>query len=231
MGLLRTYRRLIDRFALWDKSFRFLFEHDDTGEYVALDCETTGLDPWADDIIAVAAVKIRGRRVLASERFEALVRFDHAMAADAIKVHRLRGMDLAAGRPIYEVLPDLLRFIGPRPIVGYYIDFDIRMVDKYLLEWLNIYLPNPRIEVSELYYAAKYHRAPPGTTIDLRFATVLADLGIPERPEHDAFNDALAAALAYIRLSDLAARGEHLRREPDREPHLAPARPIASPSF
>jgi hypothetical protein len=31
------------------------------------------------------------------------------------------------------VLPSLLHFIGGRPLVGYYVDFDIAMLDKYVL--------------------------------------------------------------------------------------------------
>ena len=56
----------------------------------------------------------------------------------------------------------MLRFIGGRPIVGYYVDFDVRMLDKYVLRYIEAKLPNRRIEVSEIYYALKYGGAPPG---------------------------------------------------------------------
>jgi len=39
--------------------------------------------------------KIRGNRILTSERFEAAVRPDASMQAEAIKVHRLREVDVA----------------------------------------------------------------------------------------------------------------------------------------
>ena len=39
---------------------------------------------------------------------------------------------------------------------------------------------------------------------DLRFATLMDDLGLPRREAHDAVNDAVMAALAFIKLRHLA---------------------------
>ncbi len=206
--------RLFYRASLADHSYKFLFRPGPEGEAVSLDCETTGLDPRVDDIITVAAVRIRGDRILLSERFEATVRPEDARSsAAAIKVHRLRERDVEDARPVHRVLPELLRFIGGRPLVGYYIDFDVRMLDKYALWLLQTKLPNPQIEVSSLYYERKYGDAPPGTTIDLRFASILRDLGIPPLEQHDALNDAVMAAMIYLELRDRKARGARIPRE------------------
>ena len=205
-------RRTVDRIVLRDRSYRFLFQESNAGEVVSLDFETTGFDPWVDDIVSVAAIPIKGSRILASQAFRALVRPQAAMRASAIKVHQLRKMDVEQGRPMDEVLPELLHFIGNRPLVGYWIDFDVRMLNKYLIEMLNIHLPNPQIDVSRLYYDRKYGNAPPGTPLDLSFATILADLGLPELPLHEAFNDALSAAEMYVVLEDMARRGVRIPR-------------------
>ena len=205
--MLGWLRRTVDHIVLRDRSYRFLFQESNAGEAVSLDCETTGFDPWVDDIVSVAAIPIKGSRVLASQAFRALVRPQAAMRASAIKVHQLRKMDVAQGRPMDEVLPELLRFIGNRPLVGYWIDFDVRMLNKYLIEMLNIHLPNAQIDVSRLYYDRKYGNAPPGTPLDLSFAAILADLGLPALPQHEAFNDALSAAEMYVVLEDMARRG------------------------
>lgn len=206
--------RLFYRASLADHSYRFLFEPGPPGEAVSLDCETTGLDPAIDEVIAVAAVRIAGNRILRSERFTALVRPETTrLSASSIKVHQLRATDVAEARPMRLVLPELLRFIGGRPLVGYYIDFDVRMLDRAALGLLQTKLPNRQIEVSELYYDRKYGNAPAGTTFDLRFATMLRDLGIPPLPAHDALNDAMMAAMAYLALRDLKARGARIRRE------------------
>ena len=212
-------RRLFYRASLGDHSYLFLFEPGPSEEYVALDCETTGLNPRVDDIIAIAAVKIRGNRILTSERFEALVRPDKKPTSDSIKVHQLREQDVESGAMMFRILPDLLRFIGGRPLVGYYIDFDIRMLDKYVLRQIQTKLPNPRIEVSTMYYACKYRGAPSNTLYDLRFSSILADLGIPALDQHDALNDTLMTAMMYLQLRDMMERGVRIDRPRTRAEH------------
>lgn len=206
--------RLFYRASLGDHAYKFLFEPGPADEAVALDCETTGLDPRHDEIVAVAAVRIRGNRILTSERFEAFVRPEDSQAgAESIKVHRIRQRDVADALPMRKVLPDLLRFIGGRPLVGYYIDFDVRMLDKYAMDLIEVKLPNRQIEVSALYYERKYGDAPPGTVFDLRFDSVLKDLGIPPLAAHDALNDAIMAAMAYLALRDMKLRGARIPRQ------------------
>lgn len=215
--LLRRARAKLDRLLLRDKAFRFLFEPDRSGELVSFDCETSGFDILADDVISIAAIKIRGNKILTSEAFRALVRPGAPMEPSAIKVHQLRETDVRAARPIREVLPDFLRFVGSRPLVGYWVEFDIKMINKYLFGDLNVHLPNRRVDVSEMYYERKYGKAPPGTQIDLRWDAIMRDLDLPPLPQHDAFNDALLAAQMYVMLKDMQARGARIARDRDRD--------------
>jgi DNA polymerase-3 subunit epsilon len=212
-------RRLFYRASLGDHSYPYLFEPGPPDEFIALDCETTGLNPRVDDIIAIAAVKIRGNRILTSERFEAIIRPDRKPTSASIKVHQLREQDVESGAMMFRILPDLLRFIGGRPIIGYYIDFDIRMLDKYVLRQIQTKLPNPRLEVSEMYYACKYKGAPLNTLYDLRFSSILADLGIPSLGQHDALNDTLMTAMIYLQLRDMLDRGVRISRPRARPDH------------
>ena len=212
--LFRRLRAAFDRLLLADNAYAFLFKPDDSGEVVSLDCETSGFNILADDVVSIAAIKIRGKRILTSECYRALVRPGAAMDVSAIKVHQLREKDVAQGRTISEVLPELLHFIGSRPLVGYWISFDVRMLNKYLYSLLNIHLPNRQIDVSELYYERKYGNAPPGTAINLSYAAILADLKLPLLPQHDAFNDALSAAQMYLVLHDMQQRGARIPRPP-----------------
>ncbi|MGO9392403.1 3'-5' exonuclease [Rhodoblastus sp.] len=209
---LRWLFRAMDKATLGDKSYRFLFEPGPPDEVVSIDCETTGLDRKRDEIISIAAIKIRGNRILASEAFNAVVRPRCAISAEAIKIHGLREADVANACPIREILPDLLHFIGGRPLVGYYIDFDIAMLENHVLEFIGIQLPNPRIEVSGIYYERKYGDAPPGTQVDLTFAHILQDLKLPLFNQHDAFADALMTAMIYLGLKDFTERGIRIPR-------------------
>lgn len=210
-------RRVLLRF-LRDPAYRFLFETPPEGEAVSIDCETTGLNKRKDDIVAVAAIRIRGNRILTSERFEAIVKPKARLNPDAIKIHRLREQDLKDGRSMEEVLPELLRFIGPRPLVGYYLEFDVAMLNKHVRRLIGVGLPNPQIEVSGNYYERKYGDAPPGTEVDLRFMSILNDLGLPALEQHDAYSDALMTAMMHLAIEDLKARDVRIARKRAR-PH------------
>lgn len=188
--------------------FRFMFDAPPPNEWVSLDCETTGLNVRSDEIISIGAVRIVGNRILTSERLELLVRPEKGVSADSVRIHRLREQDVAQGLPIDEAMKRLMHFIGSRPLVGYYLEFDVAMINRALFPMLGMGLPQPQVEVSALYYDYKFRQLPAyqqqgNANIDLRFATLMQDLGLPVRDAHDALNDAVMAGLAFIKLRDL----------------------------
>lgn len=97
---------------------------------------------------------------------------------------------------IENVVLEFIDFIGNRTLVGYFLDFDIRMVNKYLKPKIGINLPNKTIEVSAVYHDFKIELIPQGF-IDLRFNTILEELDIPSFGVHDSFNDALMTAMIF----------------------------------
>jgi len=196
-------------YHLGDSRFRFMWDEPPPGEWVALDCETTGLNVHRDQIISIGALRITGDRLLTSERLELLVRPSRAISADAVRVHGLLEREVAEGLDPDDAMMRLMHFIGPRPIVGYYLEFDIAMIDRAVFPLLGMGLPQPKIEVSAMYYEYKLRQLPPyqhGAAIDLRFATMMRELGLPERHAHDALNDAVMAALAFVKLRHLLGR-------------------------
>jgi DNA polymerase-3 subunit epsilon len=196
-------------YHLGDPRFRFMWDAPPDQEWVSLDCETTGLNTRTDDIISIGAVKIVGNRIMTSERLELLVRPDQKLSAESVRIHRLREKDVANGVSQDEAMHQLMRFIGSRPLVGYFLEFDVAMINRVLFPILGMGLPQPKIEVSGLYYDYKFKQLPvhqQDRQIDLRFATLMADLNLPLREAHDAVNDAVMAGLAFIKLRQLQRR-------------------------
>lgn len=208
--MLHTLKRVWWRSQLKDPAYAFLFEAPPAHEWVSIDCETTGLDRERDHIIKVGAVHIHGQRVMTSQRLEVLVKPSDAnrlpMTADSVRVHQVREADLdELGQDPLDVARRVLHFIGSRPLVGYYLEFDIAMLNRLVLPLIGIPLPNEQIEVSGLYYDHKYKQNP-NAHIDLRLATLMNDLALPERAAHNPINDATMAALAFIKLQALRGR-------------------------
>lgn len=208
----RRLRRSWSIRRLADVHFAFMYDPPPHDEWVALDCETTGLDVRRDRIISIGAVRICGHRLLTSQRLELLVRPERALDAASVPVHMLRERDVAQGLDPAIAIRRLLEFIGSRPLVGYYLEFDIAMLNREVGPLLGVRLPQPKIEVSAMYYDFRNRQLPAhqrGGSIDLRFATMMSELALPLRPAHDALNDAVMAGLAFVKLRGLLTPGEH----------------------
>jgi DNA polymerase-3 subunit epsilon len=196
-------------YHLTEPEFAFMYEPAPTDEWVAIDCETTGLNVRRDRIVSIGAVRIVGNRLMTSERLELIVRPDRALGVDSVRVHLLRESDVAQGLEPEQAMRTLLRFIGSRPLVGYYLEFDVAMLNREIWRLLGVRLPQRKIEVSAMFYDYKNRTLPPlergNTPIDLRFATLMRELDLPLREAHDALNDAVMAGLAFVKLRSLMA--------------------------
>jgi DNA polymerase-3 subunit epsilon len=206
-----------DRLLRAESTFPQLFAPAPDGELVAIDTETTSLEPRLAELVAIGAVRLRGNRILTSQRFSAIIKPLGPVSGDSIRIHRLRPVDLAGAVPVEAALERLIDFVGGRPLVGYYLEFDIAVIDHALDRWRRILLPNRRIEVSALYYDWKIGRSQflrSHGHVDLRFDAILADLDLPRLRKHDALSDAVSAALMYLKLERLITRQRAARRGP-----------------
>lgn len=95
-------------------------------DYVALDLETTGLDPEWDSIIEIGMVRVRRGEVVAE--YSTLV--NPGMPIDDF-IAELTGITndmLAAAPALPEVLPAAREFLGDDIILGHNINFDINFI-------------------------------------------------------------------------------------------------------
>ncbi len=184
---------------LTNPKYEYLFEPYEGDEYICFDCETTGLNPKIDDIISIGAVKIKGNTILSSQKFERFIKPKTKLEGNSIKIHQIRECDLVDAKDIDEVIYEFLDFIGNRPLVGYYLEFDVAMINKYTKPKIGIKLPNKQIEVSALYFDKVIGKIPQGN-IDLRFNTIMKKLELPMMGKHDAINDAIMTSMIFLKL-------------------------------
>ncbi|RXJ90323.1 DNA polymerase III subunit epsilon [Arcobacter sp. CECT 8983] len=188
---------------LLDRKYEYLFDEPPKDEYVCLDCETTGLNPKKDEILSIGAVHIKKNKILMRKTLNIFVKPSMKITEESIKIHQIRPIDLENGKDPKEAILELLEFIGNRPIVGYYIKFDIAMISKYTKELIGVSLPNRQVEVSSMYFKRK-KRSSDYEFVDLKFDTILKELDIPELGKHDALNDAIMTSMIFLKLRDLA---------------------------
>ena len=185
---------------LKDDDFAFLFEENEDDEYIVFDTETTGLNPKKDEILSIGAVKIKDNKILTSQTFEVYLKNTKEISSKSIEIHQIRPCDLQNATDVEEGIKDFLKFIGSRPLIGYYLEFDVAMINKYIKPMLGITLPNRMIEVSEIYFDKTIALIPQGN-IDLRFDTILQKCGVPDMGAHNAVNDAIMTAMIFLKLT------------------------------
>jgi DNA polymerase-3 subunit epsilon len=199
MIIPRSIRRLKEKREHQQGPWAHLFESYKGDEVVSLDCETTSLDVKKAEILSIGAVRIKGRKVITSERLDLKLKPPASLSGDSIKIHKIRASDLADGIELDEALEKVLEFVGNRPILGYYVNYDIRVLDKFIRPRYGFSLPNKAIELSHVYHdIIKWKHV--GGNIDLRFDTIAGKLDIPILERHTALGDAITVALMYVRL-------------------------------
>lgn len=196
--VLKTIRTVADRWQHSKGEYGYIFEPYSGDECIALDLETTSLDPESADILSIGAVKVRGKKVMTSERLDIKLQKPETLTAESIKIHKIRGVDLYGGEALGDALMELLKFIGNRPIMGYYIDFDIAVLNRHIRPRYGFSLPNKVIELSHL-YQQKVQRANPELQPDLHFEKIAEKLSVPIMGRHTAVGDAITTALMYVR--------------------------------
>ncbi|HHF3095384.1 TPA: 3'-5' exonuclease [Vibrio diabolicus] len=187
-------------YKLKGSPYQSLFCKPDKTEYVSLDCETTSLDPNRAELVTIAATKIIDNRIITSQPFEVRLRAPQSLDSGSVKIHRIRHQDLVDGISEKEALLELLDFIGNRPLVGYHIRYDKKILDLACLRQLGFPLPNPLIEVSQIYHD-KLERHLPNAYFDLSLDAICKHLELPIQDKHDALQDAISAALVFVRLT------------------------------
>ncbi|GGE25187.1 DNA polymerase III PolC-type [Marinithermofilum abyssi] len=128
--------------------------------YVVFDVETTGLSSVHDDIIELAAVKVKNGEII--DRFESFVNPHRPLTA---QITELTGItdDMVADAPdLEDVLPRYLEFIGDSVLVAHNARFDMGFLQMACKKTGRKPVENPALDTLELarflYPRMKNHR-------------------------------------------------------------------------
>jgi DNA polymerase-3 subunit epsilon len=200
----------------WWRSLASVSPYDEP-ELVSLDLETSSLDQKSAEILSIAAVPVRGRQVILSERFERIVRTNAAVDHEAVKYHRLLPSDVEHGVPPQQAVTEFVAWLGERPLLGYCIGFDCTMLER-AAQWAGGgLLDGRRFDIREIYRRRMLQRNPddhPSQALD----DILAALEVPAVGRHTAVGDATAVAIAFLTLKYANARPVSRRTQSDVRP-------------
>jgi DNA polymerase-3 subunit epsilon len=174
--------------------------------FVALDSETTGLNPLMDRIITIGAVAVQGGDIVLEDSFEALLRVERNTAA--VAVHGITRDETRGGIDEPEALRRFLDYLQDGVIVGHHIDHDISTLNAAYQRHWGFDLRNRSMDTMDL----TLHLERSGAFADrqrIREFTLdsLCELfGVIPHDRHTAGGDAFITAQVFLRLLRLAAR-------------------------
>ena len=154
---------------------------------VALDLETTGLDPQTDTILEIGARRFDGNRV--EDEFSTLINPGRHIPDFVSGLTGISDEMVRQAPPIRDVLDGLVAFIGDSPILGHNIQFDLSFFKKYKLFELNERLDTYELAAVLLPSANRYN-----------LGSLVQSLGIALPATHRALDDARATHGVYQRL-------------------------------
>ncbi len=158
---------------------------------VAVDIETTGLNPDRNEIIEIAAVRFNGRRVEAE--WESLIRPRRAIPSEITRLTGISNNMVANAPMLSEVIQEFADFVGDDPVLGHNVQFDLGFLRQKGVLLDNYALDTYALAAVLLPTAGRYNLGALGQL-----------LGIPFPATHRAMDDARVTHAIYHNLYQLA---------------------------
>lgn len=172
---------------------------------LALDLETTGLDPRCHGIVSIGLVPLNSRCIQSSKARQWLVKPRFPLTSSSVKIHRITDSALANAPDLLDILPEFLAAIRGKVLLVHCADIERQFLAAALNVRLQESLAFPVIDTMEL--EARLHRGKPLTLWQklrkqrqpsIRLAASRARYGLPPYLPHHAVTDALACAELFL---------------------------------
>ncbi|MBO5278085.1 MAG: 3'-5' exonuclease [Lachnospiraceae bacterium] len=102
-----------------------------TDSFVAVDIETTGLNPATERIIEIGAVRVRENQI--TETFDILINPGRILSSFIIELTGITDEMLAGAADTKTALSEFLEFIGEDVLLGHHISFDYSFLKKNIV--------------------------------------------------------------------------------------------------
>ena len=164
------------------------------GRWVVVDCETSGLDPRRDRLLALGAVRIEGGLIALEQSFAAGLRQQTTSEHANILVHGIGEAAQRSGAQPQEVLADFLRFAGKDVLVGFHAPFDATILRRAMREHLGLRFSGSWLDVEAVARSVFPEVPARGWGLD----QWLQHLHIPGHDRHSALADAFGTAQLFL---------------------------------
>ena len=168
---------------------------------LALDFETTGLDPVKHGIVSIGLVPFSLSRIVFREARQWLVKPKQSLTARSVTIHNITHQELEQAPDLLAVLDELLGVMQGRVIVAHYGRIERDFLSAALQERIGEGIEMPLIDTMMLEAAVHRSRAPRWwdrlrgrQPESIRLAQSRTRYNLPHYRPHHAVTDALACA-------------------------------------
>lgn len=166
--------------------------------YVAVDLETTGLDPHRDQILSLGWVVLDGPRIdLGSARHQ-VVRVAGAIPAQTAIIHQITDDQAAAGQDLGATLPLLLAVLAGRVLIAHHAKVELGFLGHACQRLFGSGLLVRTIDTQVVARRLLDRRAASYRGSDLRLHRLAERFNLPRYNAHNALSDALTAAELFL---------------------------------
>lgn len=166
--------------------------------FLALDLETTGLDPKKDGILSFGYLSLHGNRIdLASARHR-LVLTDRAIPEASAVIHQITDDEAATGAPLEEVLAEFLTELKGKVMIAHHSIIEETFIDLACRRLFGGPLIVPIVDTQAVALRTFQRRQMVFKGSDLRLHALGARYNLPRYAAHNALSDALAAAELFL---------------------------------
>jgi len=166
-------------------------------DFVAIDTETTGLDPQADALVALAAVPFRDGKPCVGDGYTRLVNPGRPIPDAARAIHGIGDADVAQAPAPAVALPPFLALCAGRAIVAHTAAFDLTLINRAARAAGLDPVESPALDIGALAHGL----FPAWWDLSLEGLAHLVEVEPIAR--HTAEGDALTAGLIFVKLLPL----------------------------
>ena len=166
--------------------------------FVALDLETTGLDPQRDEILSIGWVCLNGMQIELSSARHRLIRPQGDIPEQSAVIHQITDDQAAQGEPLREVLSELLPLLAGKVLIAHHARFEMQFLRRACDALFGTSFLMPVVDTQAIAKRTLERRDQAFRPQELRLAALRRRHHLPRYRLHNALSDALAAAELFL---------------------------------
>ncbi len=170
-------------------------------EFVALDFETTGLDPEKDDIVSIGLVPFNLNRIYLRQARHWYVSPDRPLEEESVVIHGITHSDIIDAPDLKKILDEVLEALAGKIVVVHYRNIERAFFDIALKKRIGEGILFPVVDTLDLEQYILKKKSNPfmnwlkgESSVSIRLGSSRSRYGLPTYSPHHALTDSIATA-------------------------------------